>query len=517
VLEDWQPLARETTTNGHTLDDEVQDLEPQDMALPAWSGLFAGSERLVQLLRLIAQYLGNPTANPVGINISAAMDIVTRILSLTVPGSGGKAYQNTARLNNQVSKEERENLWLVLPNIHVAAIEVLLVLANRFQSSTLPLDSLVIDQMVATLLQRSGIGLSKSSVDSLVPLMRACCDDLLPLDSASNSTKPAPSQTKTNGISSSTTTANADTFLNSSKSQDISALGFLGLKKAACDLLPALLGNVRAQYLSDALRSRLDRTAAITQHKRAMVASVLNPPPSKRFGKPAASVLPLIARSFSASPDVEGMLRPRMPVIRLGAQDAEAENDVMDHDEDGDEEEEDEDKDEDEDEVEEGVEEAEVEDETMTTAIEDEQFMGHELDTILESEGRTDPAANDLAMTDAPATDARAFFDSGIVSQITKESGKRAHIAQVPSSPSKRVKTSEEEDFTALAPPSGTTVTGQISGTTLPQTSDFTVTSTASAVSDLPATTEEETNASDSEGDDVVSLVLGQDTDDESE
>jgi pre-rRNA-processing protein RIX1 len=537
VLEDWQPLARETTTNGHTLDDEVQDLEPQDMALPAWSGLFAGSERLVQLLRLIAQYLGNPTANPVGINISAAMDIVTRILSLTVPGSGGKAYQNTARLNNQVSKEERENLWLVLPNIHVAAIEVLLVLANRFQSSTLPLDSLVIDQMVwvfssekdsalvrtacyhavATLLQRSVIGLSKSSVDSLVPLMRACCDDLLPLDSASNSTKPAPSQTKTNGISSSTTTANADTFLNSSKSQDISALGFLGLKKAACDLLPALLGNVRAQYLSDALRSRLDRTAAITQHKRAMVASVLNPPPSKRFGKPAASVLPLIARSFSASPDVEGMLRPRMPVIRLGAQDAEAENDVMDHDEDGDEEEEDEDKDEDEDEVEEGVEEAEVEDETMTTAIEDEQFMGHELDTILESEGRTDPAANDLAMTDAPATDARAFFDSGIVSQITKESGKRAHIAQVPSSPSKRVKTSEEEDFTALAPPSGTTVTGQISGTTLPQTSDFTVTSTASAVSDLPATTEEETNASDSEGDDVVSLVLGQDTDDESE
>jgi pre-rRNA-processing protein RIX1 len=43
VIEDWQPSKRDATTNGHILDDEVQDLEPQDMALPPWSGLFAGS------------------------------------------------------------------------------------------------------------------------------------------------------------------------------------------------------------------------------------------------------------------------------------------------------------------------------------------------------------------------------------------------------------------------------------------------------------------------------------------
>jgi pre-rRNA-processing protein RIX1 len=521
VVEDWQPAARDATTNGHTLDDEVQDLEPQDMALPPWSGLFAGSERLVQLLRLIGQYLANPTANSVGINISAAMDIVTRMLSLTVPGSGAKVYQNTARLNNQVGKEERENLWLVLPDVHVAAIEVLLVLANRSQSSTLPLDALIIDQImwvfssekdsapvrtacyhaIATLLQRSGLGLSKSSVDSLVPLMRACCDDLLPLESASSSTKPAPSQTKTNGISSSTTTANADTFLNSSKAQENTASGFLGLKQAALDLLPVLLSGVRAQYLSDALRSRLDRTATLIQHKDAMVASVLNPPPSKRFGKPAASVLPLIARSFSASANVEGMLRPRMPVIRLGVRDTEMEDDADEEEEEEDEEEEESD----EDEEEEVTEEVEAEqEEEMVIEKEDEHFMGHELDTILESAGRTEAVANDFVMADAPGTDARAFFDSGLTEQATKESGKRAHVGQTPLSPSKRVKTGEDEQ-----------VAERIS--TLPQSSDFSVTSTASVVPALPVPEDAELGASDSDGDDVVSLTLGQDTDDDDE
>jgi pre-rRNA-processing protein RIX1 len=540
VFEDWQSSSREPTTNGHTLDDEVQDLDSSDMALPIWSGLFAGGERLVQLLRLIQQFLANPTANSVGINISAVIDILTRMLSITIPGSGGKAYQNAVKLNNQVSKDERENLWLVLPEIHVATMELLLVLADRSQASTLPVDALLIDQIVwvfasekdsmqlraasyravTTLLQRSGVGLSKSSVDSLVPLMRACCDDLLPLDSASVSAKSTPSQTKMNGISSSQPTANADSFLNSSKSVADPASGFLGLCEAAQDLLPVLLSSVRAQYFSDALRSRLDRTAIITQHKDAMVASVLNPPPSKKFGKPAASILPLMARSFPASTSVEGMLRPRMPVIRLGTQDNDMEEDSMEEDEEeGDMEEEDE---------EAGAEAEEAVQVVDTAEKDDEQFMGHQLDSILESEGRANSAANDLAMPDAPDATAPSTFDTGAVplpvpsprelrssmraQAQSKESTKRVQLDAAPSSPSKRVKFDE----------ASVTATLQVSDTPLqpvvvPQTSDFTVTSTASAVPELPEPGDAPVDGSDSDGDDVVSLVLGQDTDDESE
>jgi pre-rRNA-processing protein RIX1 len=67
-----------------------------------------------------------------------------------------------------------------------------------------------------------------------------------------------------------------------------------------------------------------------------------------------------------------------------------------------------------------------------------------------------------------------------------------------------------EEHFMALAPPT-VEVADRIS--TLPQTSDFAVTSTASRVPDLPVPGD----ASDSDEDDVVSLTLGQDTDDDDE
>jgi pre-rRNA-processing protein RIX1 len=515
-----------------------EDLESDGMALPVWSGMFAGSERLVQLLRLIQTYLSNPTTNTVSINIGAVMDVVTRMLSLTVPGAGGKGYQNTVKLNNQASKEERDTLWLVLPEIHVAAIEVLLSLASRSQSSTLPLDALVIDQLVwvfasekeslqvraacyhatASLLQRSGVGLAKPAVDSLVPLMRACCDDVLPVDSASTPAKPAPSQTKTNGISSSQTTANADTFLNSSKVAVDTASGFLGLREAAWGLLPVLLAHLQAQYLSDGLRAKLDRTATLAQHKDAMVASVLNPPPSKRFGKPAASILPLIARSFPGEPDTELLLRPRMPVIRLGAQDTELEVNGMDDDEEAEEDEE-----EAEDEEDDG------EDQSMTEK-DDEPFMGHQLDTILKSAGRTETTTKEFAMADVPEAGVSRTSKAGqaVLSTPTRqtrastqmqsrESAKRVQNEQAPASPSKRLKLDEDGNLAtaAISPATANVVEAASWTTTLPQTSDFTVSNTASVVPELPVPGD--AAESESDGDDVVSLVMGQDTDDESE
>ncbi|KAF2819201.1 hypothetical protein CC86DRAFT_375351 [Ophiobolus disseminans] len=544
VLEDWRPATREATTNGHTLDDEVQDLEFDTMALPAWSGIFAGSERLVHLLRLIQQYLANPTPSPVGLNISAVMDIVTRVLSLTAPGSGAKAYQNATRFNNQVSKEERENLWLVLPDLHVAAIEILLVLTDRSQSSTMPLDALIIDQLVwvfaseqdsaqlrtaayhavSMVLQRSGVGLSKSSVDSLVPLMRACCEDLFPTDPATVTAKPTPGQSKANGTTPTQTTGNADTFLNSSKIAETIGSKFLGLTEAAQALLPVLLANVQAQYLSDALRSRLDRTATLTQNKPAMLASVLNPPPSKRFGKPAASILPLMARSFPASADIEGLLRPRMPVIRLGTQDTEMEGvDVEDE--------------EDEEEEESGEDEEEEPEEQMITGEEDSSFVGHELDTILQSASQTEVAVRDIAKADAPTPSANVtpLADTTVfiaptevapptsnVSGQPKESSKRAQIEQAQSTPSKRAKTSDGEQAISSRTRSASTTEAPVGealvhAPAITQTSDFTVTSTASAVPELPTPSESMADGVDSDEDDVVSLVLGQDTDDESE
>jgi hypothetical protein len=527
VLEDWTSTARDApTANGHTLDDEVQDLD-SDAELPPWSGIFAGGERLISLLRIIKEYLENPTASPVYLNISVILDLISRMLSLTVPASSSKGFQNTVRLNTQASKDERENLWLLLPSVHVAAIEVLLALANRSQASTLALDVIIVDQLVwvfsaeketasvrtacymavANLLQMSGLALHKSTIDSLVPLIRTCCDDILPVDVAAAPIKQTPGQAKASGNSQPQATTNADTFLNSSKtitSDPIAA--FSGLKEASHDLLPILLTNIPAQYLSDSMRARLDRTAILTQHKDAMVASVLNPPPSKKFGKPAASILPLMARTFSAKQDVEGMLRPRMPVIRLGGQDLELE-DV-------------------EDEME--VEEEQAEEELQSLEQVDDHFAGQELDDLLETAGQADIVVRDFAMGNSPASTTPAVVNSAsgdreaiadtyraIISDSTPsvDATKRSMGEEGLRSPSKRVKTGEEEEQRSNHPiPPAPAFTAPSTSTSMPATSDFAVTSTASAVPELP-----EPGEDDSDDDDKISLVMGQDTDDDSD
>ena len=520
VSEDWRPSTRNTTsTNGHTLDDEVQDLEP-DMSLPPWSGLFAGSERLVQLLHLVRQHLDSPTAGPVALNLAAIMDLTVRILSLTVPASGGRTLPGSIKMNKQVSKDEQESLWLILPDVHVATIEVLLALAERSQSSTLALDSLILDQLVWVfgaeknvaqvrtacyravdcLLQRSGTGLAKSSIDSLVPLMRACCDDLLPSDLATNIPQETPGQAKANGNAQPQSTGNADTFLGAAKTPKHTADGLAGLTDAAHSLLPTLLGNTRAVYLSDSLRACLDRTAICTQHKDAMLASVLNPPPSKKFGKPTASILPLMARSFPADKNIEGMMRPRMPVIRLGGREVEMDDP----------------------EEEEEVEQSEVEDSAEKSAQQptetrveeaaesdqgDNDFVGDELDNILAGQG-----THDTAMTDANSKVSHSQNDQ-------TDSIKRVLADEAPSSPSKRVKLDELGLRTthAMPPAVATAAPLTIHPAAVSTTSEISSVSAASGVSGLSGSGEAATSDVDSDDDDMVPLVLGQDTDDESE
>lgn len=540
VVEDWQSITRDAGSNGHTLEDEVQDLESDSMALPAWAGIFAGSERLVHLLHLIQQCLATPTVNPVGLNISIVMDLITRILSINISGAGGKAYRDATTFNSQISKEERENLYLVLPDLHTAAIEILLLLAQRSQSSTLPLDPIVIDQLVwafasgrdslqiraacyhgiAAVLRRSGVGLSKATIDSLVPLMRACCEDLLPTESAT-AVKLTPGRNKANGNAPSQPATNADTFLGSSKETQITGRDFLGLSEAARGLLPVLLANVRAQYLSDAMRARLDRTAILTQDKSAMLASVINPPPSKRFGKPAASVLPLVARSFPASSDIESLLRPRLPAIRLGRKDAAMEDASGEEDEEVDEDEDDV--------VEEGNELAETE-------KDDEDIVGHELDTLLQSASQTDVVMRDVAKAeDAIAgADAASTADPipGAVSKetqeladdrvLSKEAVKRAQVDQAQSSPNKRVKFADEEQSVSSRTRSSSgvgpsAIDPSLTVSVVPGPSEFTASNTASVAPALPEPGEGATEGTDSDEDDVVSLVLGQDTDEDSD
>ncbi|KAL1608083.1 hypothetical protein SLS60_003022 [Paraconiothyrium brasiliense] len=521
VVEDFKSLSRDAT-NGHTLDDEVQDVNTDPMSLPPWSGIFAGGERLIGLLNLVKTYILCPTAMPVSLNIGAVVVLLTRLLSLTIPSAKGQGIFNAIKFNNQVSKEERENLWLILPNIHVAAIDILLALTHRSDASTVAIDAAMVDQIVwvfaaergapevrtacylavTELLRRSGVALPKSSIDSLGDIIRRCCDDILPLEQNGAQAKQSAANVKTNGNTQATT--NADAFLKAPKAQYISG-DFAGLHAAASTLLPASFTHIRPQHLSDSIRARMDRTAILVRDKDAMMASVLNPPPSRKFGKPAASILPFLARSQSGEKEVEALIRPRMPVIRMHTYEPE---DV------------------DEEEKEETLEEIEGDDE----------FVGNELDTLLETVATSEVSGGDIAMAEAVVMDATtttAVKSNDRATEILERANavsKRPQEDGPSLAPPKRVKVSEEHgephDSTLPVQPSiampTTIVAPELEASTL--TSDLPAASNIVAASvpitpGVPPTAAEKPAEEDSEDDDddKISLVLGQDTDSESE
>ncbi|KAF2637786.1 hypothetical protein P280DRAFT_457431 [Massarina eburnea CBS 473.64] len=536
VIEDWKPSTNvKVSVNGQTLEDEVQDLDADSMALPPWSGIFAGGERLVNLLRLAETYLLCATAGPVNVDLGAIADLLTRLLSLNVPSpSTSKDLSNYVRFNNQVGQEERENLWSILPEVHVAAIEVLLALSRRGVDSSTSFNAIMLDQLVmlfssekntpkvrtacylavAHILGQCGVVLPKSSVEPLGPIIRACCDDILLVEQSSAPSKQNSQQNKTNGNSQQALT-NADTFLSSSKGIDNPAARFEGLQEAAHSLLTALFSNI-PHYLSDSLRTRMDRTAILTSDKDALLASCLNVASSRKFGKPAASMMPLLARLFGGERDVEALIRPRMPVIRTGGEN------VDDQDE-SDESEESEEED--------GSEPEEAQDDEEKT----EPFVGHELDTLLETATREDGASGDIAMgesNDANSEVAGTAFNGMDLDMGESESritakedielstnNKRAQETNAPLSPTKRVKMGEGKPLTSLTQPlaTPTVISSQQTVVTLAPSQTANLGLAEVSTSQGRAALPQDQGDPDSDEEDIVPLVFGQDTDDESE
>ncbi|KAI9779151.1 MAG: hypothetical protein M1839_007686 [Geoglossum umbratile] len=343
AIEDWEPTVRhplrrvDTSTFGNTVSDDGG----RTMGLPGWTGIRAGIERLVGLLELLSKYVSTPTGATVSLPLGSTVDVLARIFSLTVPSSREKDnYQKGVRLNPQIGKEEREGLWAGLPQAHVAGMELLITLIERLGEAIFPMVQGLLDHinwvfnaegwdvdirtaiytLLAKILGVAGISLPKSSVSSLSRIFKSCCCDLLPpQQQTSAASDPKIRNKKFSNFKQPST--NADSFLAPSASASSSPHAHNvhpGLRQAAHTLLPLILLNVPSQHLQLSLRSQVDRTAILTQHKGAMMASVLFPPGTAEGGKPRSSILPHLARSYPSDPEVEGLLRPRMPVVPTG-------------------------------------------------------------------------------------------------------------------------------------------------------------------------------------------------------
>ena len=514
VTEDWQPpLGATVTSIRQTLDSQPQELQTDALGLPPWSGLYAGSERLVGILRLIKEYTAAPTTNVISLRFNSIIDLLRRMFSLTVPSApGSKEFHNTYQFNAQVSKEERENLWAVLPSIHVVTIELLLAMVQRFKDAFAPLAPILLDQLIwvfntekaavdirtavyvaiGQLLSIAGSTLPKASIDPLGPIIRTCCSDLLPLHRTTPINPPA-SQGKLNGTHQPQATTNADSFLTNSETPKPITTPFLGLSNAASTLLPLLLSCLPVQYLSDSIRTRIDRTAILLQHEDAMVASVLNPPPTKKFGKAAASILPLLARTASGSAGVESLLRPRMPVIRTGRREEdEGEEDEKD----------------------------EIEEEDEEMADEGGHFVGEELDSLLAFDSHERVAREAEPVIDQTPTAVPASLPS--IASPPMSSSKRPQAASPPLSPTKRLRIDDHAVQTEVVVASTglptTMVVESRTERTVEVSQEPPITNSGVSVGSAGANSSvgaaDLDNDSDGE-DDFGTLVLGQDTDDE--
>lgn len=312
--------------------------------LPSWAGLSHGAERLIGLLETLGEFLRCTTKTPVTTPVSAILDLTARV-TLILPPRRGSRNQDDIQLNSAIGREEKDELWSVLPDIHVAIIDLLIALVQRLKDNAISIAADILHQavrifdadqhiplvrergyvLVRKLLLLQGPTLPKLSVKSLDRVIQGCCKDLLSASGhAPREQKPAAkdaaSQQKGNNKASSSSKAssNADAYLKIESTAHAATTDLPTSHLESCSaLLPTLLSHLPQQHLKQTLRALIDRTAVLSRNRNAMVASVLNQYRTPN-GKALASVFPFLARDFPRDPSVE-LLRSNLQAASWSA------------------------------------------------------------------------------------------------------------------------------------------------------------------------------------------------------
>ena len=331
LIEDWtSSIGKFDVSSPSLVEDVVSDQNPTPLALPAWTGIHAGIERLDGLLLTLQAFLASATSAVVILPVGNILNVVDRVLSISPPGNG-----RNPRVKHEIGRDEREGLWVGLPRLQILALGVCSLLISRMGHSSAPIAFTILEQLLWTFesqfgndgFRRAAYGLVSQILTVFGPSLpriyaiplsrciRMCCEDLLPsVDPQLQDGQASISDPKIplNG----NTSTNADSYLKSASNQvDLSSASTNELQ-AARELLPLTLMNLPNEYLPFSLRCQMDRTAIITNNKKAMLASVMNPASKLKGKKQTTSILPLLARAHPEALEVEALLRPHMPPIQ---------------------------------------------------------------------------------------------------------------------------------------------------------------------------------------------------------
>jgi pre-rRNA-processing protein RIX1 len=345
VVEDWRSAAgiQPSAPAQQLIAGEVEVESHDAVGLSGWKGIYEGGERLVALLGLLQAHINNTTALSATVRIGLITDLTTRLLNVTVPAAGRQEF---VKPNNQVSRDERESLYSVLPKIHAATLQLIGSLLNRFGAALMSVLPSLTEQLtwvfkaeradeqfrtvayntLRQILEFAGHTFGKDEIADVTPFIAACCFDMLPEDDRTRL------PTSQNGVQQSGSQAAAQ----NSKPAAIAATHLTAVQVAASALLPVFLSNLDTKCVPRKLRASIDRTAILTKHKDALVASVMNPPINPSGTGAQASLLPFLAKLFPGDAEVEALIRPRMPILWTGRRSEAEEDEDEDEDEDQD-------------------------------------------------------------------------------------------------------------------------------------------------------------------------------------
>ncbi|KAG5954467.1 hypothetical protein E4U57_004452 [Claviceps arundinis] len=326
VDESWEGTSGYTR---HRVDPEVEPAGGSGSGdqLPRWTSLASGVDRLVGIFQYLADCLSYPTKSSVMVPISALMDAVSRVCLIARLNPKSQTWDQALETNAAISREEKEELWSCMPDIHLSALALTSQMLHRFGQGMTPLIPEILDHLVRvfksgianpairmagydllnSILTLVGPTMSRAAVGSIEPLIAACCRDLQedagflkPSTKPSTASATDAKKKKGSGNSNnkSNSLANADLFLQPQAHAAETSISLEPPHKAAANgLLTSLLSNLPQHHLKPTLRGLMDKTAILARNRDAMVASVLNPYKDQR-GRMYPTILPHLSQQY---------------------------------------------------------------------------------------------------------------------------------------------------------------------------------------------------------------------------
>jgi pre-rRNA-processing protein RIX1 len=316
VDESWEDSDGRTPSQVD-LDQEPHGGSSATNEFPAWTGIEAGAQRLAGLLRLLSAIVENPTKGAVVLPLTKMIDTISRVCLIARLSPKTQTWDQSLQLKAAISREEKEELWSAMPDLHIACLCTIRALASSLQDGMLPVMPEVLDHLVRIfnsgiaisglraagyaalndLMAINGPALSKPMVDGLSIILRAACRDLQ--EDAGHIKSPAKATASTASGKKNGLAANADLFLQ--KPQDVADATPPSLdpehRVAALSLLASSFSALPQQHLKPSLRSLLDQTTVLIGSREAMLSSVLNPYTDQR-GRQFPSILPHLTQQY---------------------------------------------------------------------------------------------------------------------------------------------------------------------------------------------------------------------------